>query len=286
MTKSFQSDADSRNLLSRQNILMCAADHFDVSYIINPWMEHQIGKSAHTLALGEWLNLRQHIEKKVPVSLIKPQPGLPDMVFTANAGFVLQNTAVVSRFRMLERQPEEPFFCGWFKEHGFSIAPWPQDVRFEGAGDALLDRGQPIIWCGHGFRTDAAAPALLEKVFGRRTIGLRLIDPRFYHLDTCFCPLSGGWLLYYPPAFDAPSRELITSLQPPHKNIEVGEEDALLFACNAVDVAGNVFLNAASDSLQARLRAAGFEPVVTPLGEFIKAGGGAKCLTLKLVEMG
>lgn len=267
-----------------QQLLMCAPEYFDVDYVINPWMEDQVGKALHALAQEHWANLRRHLAREAEITLVAPEPGLPDMVFTANAGFILGKTAVVSRFSTKERQPEEPFFSAWFERCGFTIAPWPEDVPFEGAGDALLDRGQPLIWCGYGFRSSRKAPALLEDIFARCAVALRLIDPRFYHLDTCFCPLAGGWLMYYPPAFDARSQEAIAALVPPEKRIVVSEKDALLFACNAVDLNGRVFMNDASDECQAKLRAAGFEPVRTPLSEFIKAGGAAKCLTLKLVE--
>jgi N-dimethylarginine dimethylaminohydrolase len=133
-------------------------------------------------------------------------------------------------------------------------------------------------------RSDEAAPRALEKIFGRRTIGLKLVDPRFYHLDTCFCPLEGGFVIYYPPAFDAASRAAIETLTPPAKRIEIGEDDAMRFSCNAVDIDGRVVMNDASPALQRRLAEAGFTPVLTPLGEFMKAGGSAKCLTLKLAE--
>jgi N-dimethylarginine dimethylaminohydrolase len=157
-------------------------------------------------------------------------------------------------------------------------------VPFEGAGDALFDRGQDLLWVGHGFRSDEAVPALLEKLLSRKTAALNLIDPRFYHLDTCLCPLAGGYLLYFPAAFDATSRAVIEALVPQEKLIAVEEEDALKFCCNAVDLDGHVFMNDASDGLREQLRAAGFTPVMTPLSEFMKAGGGAKCLTLKLAE--
>lgn len=268
----------------RQHVLMCAPEHFDVSYIINPWMQDQIGRAVHSLAREQWANLRRHLAKEAEIALIAPAPDLPDMVFSANAGLVVGKTAIVSRFRAKERRPEEPLFRAWFERRGFDIAPWPEDVPFEGGGDALLDRAQPLVWCGYGMRSGAAAPVVLERVLQRRTVALRLIDPRFYHLDTCFCPLEGGWLMYYPAAFDAASREAIETLTAPEKRIEVGEDDALLFACNAVDINGRVFMNDASSSLQSRLRAAGFAPTLTPLSEFLKAGGAAKCLTLKLIE--
>ena len=168
--------------------------------------------------------------------------------------------------------------------HGYEIASWPQDVAFEGAGDVLLDRGQPILWVAHGFRSDAAAAALVETVLGCKTVALELVDPRFYHLDTCLCPLEGGWLLYYPGAFTADSQKNIRALVPSNQRIEVSEADAAQFACNAVNVGRHVILNHASQELQTNLRRAGFTPILTPLTEFMKSGGAAKCLTLKLAE--
>ncbi len=266
----------------RARLLMCAPDHYGVDYVINPWMTHHVGKAVGALARRQWAALRALLAERADIAEIAPAPGLPDMVFTANAGFVIGRTVVVSRFRMEERRGEEPLFAAWFREQGFALADWPAGEPFEGAGDALPDRGRPLIWCGHGLRTSGAAPRLLESIFRRQTIGLRLIDPRFYHLDTCFCPLAGGWLMYYPGAFDAEARAVIRKVVPAEKRIEIGEADALLFACNAVELDADIVLNAASDALQGRLRSAGFRPLVTPLSEFIKAGGAAKCLTLNL----
>jgi N-dimethylarginine dimethylaminohydrolase len=270
--------------LDRQKILMCAPDHYGVDYVINPWMEGNQGSADRILAWQQWAALRLALEKHAEIALIPQQDGLPDQVFTANAGLVLGDTAVVSRFRAKERQGEEPLFRAWFEKNGFTVADWPRDITFEGAGDALLDRGKPIIWAGHGFRSDAAAPAFLEKIFGRRAIALKLVNPRFYHLDTCLCPLAGGTLMYFPGAFDEDSRKEIERIVPAEKRIAVDSDDAQKFACNAVDLDGHVFLNDASESLQGRLRQSGFAPIITPLSEFMKAGGAAKCLTLKLVE--
>jgi N-dimethylarginine dimethylaminohydrolase len=267
---------------SRKRLLMCNPDHFQVDYVINPWMEQQVGRTNHSLATRQWRAFHDFLSSVAAIELIAPQAGLPDMVFTANAGLVIDETVVVSRFRSTERRGEEPLFKLWFERHGLAIAPWPDDICFEGAGDALLDRARPLLWCGYGFRTDAGAPALLENVFGRKTAPLRLVDPRFYHLDTCFCPLSGGYLMYYAPAFDAASLERIAAIVEPEKRIEVGPEDALHFACNAVELGRRIFMNNASGLLQSRLRARGFEPTICPLPEFIHAGGAAKCLTLEL----
>jgi N-dimethylarginine dimethylaminohydrolase len=206
------------------------------------------------------------------------------MVFTANAGLVKERKVIVSRFASRERQAEEPLVRKWFQQNGYAIADWPQHVAFEGAGDALFDRELPILWFGHGFRSDTAAAGLIEEAIGCRTVSLRLTDPRFYHLDTCLCPLDGGWLLFYPAAFDRESRVKIRALIPDEKRLEVSEADAIDFACNAVSLGRHVILNHASEDLQSKLRRAGFSPILTPLSEFLKSGGAAKCLTLKLHE--
>lgn len=269
---------------SRQKILMCAPDYYGVDYVINPWMEGQHGKTSLDLAHKQWNALRDKLALYADILTVPPQPGLPDMVFTANAALVLGNKAVVSRFRNKERQGEEPHFLAWFKTYGFVCADWPQNIACEGAGDALWDRALPLLWIGSGFRSDAAAPAELERFFGRRVQPMKLVDPRFYHLDTCLCPLPGGFMLYYPGAFAPESLAILHELVPAAKRIAVAEEDAARFSCNAVELDGHVFMNGASQTLQDKLRAAGFDPVLVPLGEFLKAGGTAKCLTLKLVE--
>lgn len=269
-------------IAGRQSILMCPPDHYGVDYVINPWMQDQLGRTDRALAHRQWNDLLQIVSAGAEIARIAAQPGLPDMVFTANAGMVRGTVAVVSRFRSPERRGEEPFFRAWFEQNGFSIAPWPEGIFFEGAGDALFDPGRKLIWSGCGFRSDAAATPVLAKTFDCESIAVRLVDPRFYHLDTCLCPLAGGWLLYYPPAFDAASLQQIAQRVPQEKRIAVGDADALQFACNAVELDGRVIMNGASPELLARLRAAGFTPVLTPLSEFLKAGGTAKCLTLKL----
>ena len=267
-------------------ILMCAPEHFGVDYIINPWMENQIGRADPQRARDQWDNLRRHLAVRTDLAFVAQTSGLPDMVFTANAGLAIGGTVVVARFFAKERRPEERLFRDWFERQGFTIAPWPEDVAFEGAGDALLDREGRLIWCGYGWRSSERAPMLLEGIFDHQAVGLRLVDPRFYHLDTCLCPLSDGWLMYYPAAFDAASLERIAGLTPMEKRIEVGEEDALAFACNAVEIDRRIFMNACSPDLRSRLAGAGFPTVVTPLSEFLKAGGAAKCLTLEIRSNG
>ncbi|MEO1148228.1 MAG: arginine deiminase-related protein, partial [Cyanobacteria bacterium J06638_22] len=264
--------------------LMCSPDHYDVDYVINPWMEGNIHKSSRDRAVDQWQGLYHIIKDRATVELIRPQHGVPDMVFTANAGLVLDKTVVLSRFFHRERQGEEPFFKEWFQQQGFLVHELPKDLPFEGAGDALFDREGRWLWAGYGFRSELDAHPYLAKWLDVEVLSLRLMDERFYHLDTCFCPLVDGYLMYYPPAFDAYSNRLIEMRVPAAKRIAVDERDAVNFACNAVNINRTVILNKASDSLRQRLEGLGFEVVETPLTEFLKAGGASKCLTLRVTE--
>ncbi|MFN8392123.1 MAG: TIGR00300 family protein [Bdellovibrionota bacterium] len=269
---------------SSYRLLMCSPTHYDVQYVINPWMEGNINKMARETAAEQWKQLYNVLSSIASVELIEQQSGLPDMVFTANAGLVLENAAVLSRFYHPERQGEEQFFREWFAKHGFSVHELPLDLPFEGAGDALFDRGNSVLWAGYGFRTELDSHARLAEWLSVEVLSLHLVDDRFYHLDTCFCPLEGGYLMYYPPAFDQFSNRLIELRVPDEKRIVVSEIDALNFACNAVNLGKTVVMNSASPALKERLAAAGFSCIETPLGEFLKGGGSSKCLTLRLDE--
>jgi lysine-ketoglutarate reductase/saccharopine dehydrogenase-like protein (TIGR00300 family) len=263
---------------------MCAPDHYDVDYVINPWMEGNIHKSSRDRAVEQWEGLYHIIKEHALVDLITPQKGVPDLVFTANAGLVLENTVVLSRFYHKERQGEEPYFQQWFEDQGFTVHVLPKDLPFEGAGDALLDREGRWLWAGYGFRSELDSHPYLAKWLDIEVLSLRLMDERFYHLDTCFCPLLDGYLLYYPPAFDSYSNRMIEMRVPESKRIAVSEPDAVNFACNAVNIDRLVIMNKASDELKQRLASAGFQVLETPLTEFLKAGGAAKCLTLRVTE--
>jgi arginine dihydrolase len=267
---------------SRKKILMCPPDFFGVAYVINPWMEGQYGRADSAEALRQWLDLKTRVERHADVLLLAPRPGLPDLVFTANAGLPAKDKVVISRFRYPERRGEEALFRSWFETHGFEVIDPPENLFFEGAGDALRDAARDLFWVGHGFRSDAGMAPFLEKALDARAVPLGLTDPRFYHLDTCFCPLPGGFLLYFPEAFDSASRATIEAIVPQDRRIPVNDADAEDFCCNAVALDRTVILNAASPDLRARLASAGFLVEPTPLTQFMKAGGAAKCLTLEL----
>ena len=264
--------------------LMCAPSHYDVDYVINPWMEGNVHRSSKEQAQTQWQGLHEIIAAHAQVDLVKPEPGWPDMVFTANAGLILGDQVVLSRFLHPERQGEEPFFKAWFEQQGCTVHELPPDLPFEGAGDALLDREGRVLWAGYGFRTELDTHAYVSKWLDIDVISLRLMDERFYHLDTCFCPLTNGYLLYYPAAFDAYSNRLIEMRVPPHMRIGVAEEDAVNFACNAVNIEQLVIMNKASAALHQQLADVGFTVKETPLTEFLKAGGASKCLTLRVTE--
>ncbi len=270
--------------MDKARFLMCPPTYYEVDYVINPWMEGNLHRASRERARIQWQGLHDVLASRATVDLIEPQPGLPDLVFTANAAVLLGSRAVLARFFHPERQGEEPWFQQWFERHGWQVEQLPQNLPCEGAGDALIDRGGGWLWAGYGYRSELDAHPLLAQFLGVEVLSLRLIDERFYHLDTCFCPLSDGTLLYYPPAFDFHSNRLIESRVSVEKRIAVEESDALAFACNAVNVANSVILNQASPGLRQRLESRGFEVVETPLGEFLMAGGAAKCLTLRLDE--
>lgn len=263
---------------------MCPPDHYDVDYVINPWMEGNIHKSSRDRAVEQWQGLHHILKEHAIVDLVTPEKGWPDMVFTANAGLVLGDTVVLSRFLHKERQGEEPYFKQWFEANGYTVNELPKDLPFEGAGDALLDREGRWLWAGYGFRSELDSHPYLAKWLDIEVLSLRLIDERFYHLDTCFCPLANGYLLYYPGAFDSYSNRLIEIRVAPEKRIAIAEADAVNFACNAVNVDSIVIMNKASDALKSRLAEVGFQVLETPLTEFLKAGGAAKCLTLRVTE--
>jgi lysine-ketoglutarate reductase/saccharopine dehydrogenase-like protein (TIGR00300 family) len=271
-------------MVSPIRFLMCAPDHYDVDYVINPWMEGNIHKSSRDRAVEQWNKLYNVIKNHAIVDLVPPEKGWPDMVFSANAGLVLGENVVLSRFLHKERQGEEPYFQQWFENNGFNVYTLPKDLPFEGAGDALLDREGRWLWAGYGFRSELDSHPYLAKWLDIEVISLRLMDERFYHLDTCFCPLANGYLLYYPGAFDSYSNRVIEMRVAPEKRIAIKEADAVNFACNAVNVESIVIMNKASDSLKSRLAEVGFQVIETPLTEFLKAGGAAKCLTLRVTE--
>lgn len=262
-------------------LLVCPPDYFRIDYEINPWMRRSNVVDPEA-AVRQWHRLMEVLERDVGVVLerMKPVPGLPDLVFTANAGVVVGQKAVPSRFRYPERQREEAHFEGWFRDHGYEVVTLDEGMYFEGAGDLL---GFPDGWFGgYRQRSEVRAFPILSELFGNEILPVELIDGRFYHLDTCFCPLSGGELLYYPEAFDRYGQAAINERVTAERRLAVPEQEALKFACNAVCAGKHVVLPAGCPDTMMLLESRGYRPHPVPLDEFMKSGGSAKCLTLAL----
>ena len=261
-------------------VLMCRPDHFGIEYEINPWM-HVAVKVDHALAESQWESLhRTYVDLGVEIELAAPVAGLPDMVFTANAAVLWDGRAVLSNFHHPERQGEETHWRVELERLGLDVHELPRSLSFEGAGDALFvgDR----LFCGYGFRTDQASHRPTARILEVEVVSLELVDPRFYHLDTCFCPLDATTVLAAPDAFAPPSLRLIRDLVP--NLIEVPVEVAAGFACNAMPLGKHVVSSLTISQLEAPLRDAGYTTIPLPMGEFLKAGGGVRCLSLPLGE--
>ena len=261
-------------------IFMCPPTYYSVDYKINPWMK--IGEGNNNIAIEAWTKLRDIIKNDVgaEVLIMEPQKGLPDIVFTANAALIYKKTAVISRFRFQERQPEAQFYADWLENKGYKVEFLPEDICFEGAGDALFDGD--TLFSGYVPRSDISSHAYISNLLNIQVLSLELIDPRFYHLDTCFCPMQDGFLLYYPGAFDEYGNKVIENHFNSEKRIAVTEEEACTFTCNAVNIGYSIITNRTTERLKEEFTKKGFKHYEVDLGEFLKAGGSAKCLTLKL----
>jgi N-dimethylarginine dimethylaminohydrolase len=265
--------------------LMCPPTLYDVNYVINPWMAGNVNRSSRQRATDQWNVLHSAVAKFADVLLVEPEPGSPDMVFTANAGLVFDGIVALSSFYHPERQGEEPHFRRWFQKSGFTVCDIPRVTPFEGEGDALFEADGSRLWAGYGPRTREKSHRQLTELWDIEVVSLRLVDPRFYHLDTCFCPLANGEVMYFPAAFDTESQKRIEEHFPKGKRICVSESDALRFACNAINIGKTIVLNQISTELSAELQLLGYSVTQVELSEFLKAGGAAKCLVLRLSEM-
>ncbi len=266
----------------RATFLMCPPTLYDVDYVINPWMAGNIHASSRTRAAEQWQHLYEAVSKIATVELVEPEPGSPDMVFTANAGLEHNGIVAISSFFHPERQGEEPHFRRWFQQAGYKLIDIPRATPFEGEGDALFATASGCLWVGHGPRTALSCHRMLHDIWDIPIVPLHLIDPRFYHLDTCFAPLEGGYVMYFPDAFDHLSLHRIEAFYPPEKRIVIREADAVCFACNAINVGRNLILNKIGNRLSGQLEQLGFKVIQVELTEFLKAGGAAKCLVMKL----
>jgi N-dimethylarginine dimethylaminohydrolase len=269
--------------------LMTDPSCFDVCYRINPWMQ-PAAWTPEALAAAKSASHRLKLALQAAggkVETIGAVRGLPDLVFPANAAVVLDGRVLLARFRYPERQGEEPVFRTAF--HGLKarglvheIVELPDGVFHEGAGDCIWDAGRRLFWAGYGPRSSRSALAVVAQVFGQEVVPLELASDRFYHLDTCFCPLSGGEVLYYPPAFTAEALAAIRARVPEGLRIEASDEEAAAFCVNAVNIGSTVIMARAPASLHAKLGERGYRLVEIDLDPFILSGGAAYCMTLRL----
>lgn len=259
-----------------KQVLMCSPDYFGVTYDINPWMSDNIGQVDHAKAMEQWLKLKHSISKVADVKVMDGVEGLPDLVFTANAGIVSHDVALISTFYKEQRQPEEIVFRDYFKKHGYITLRI--NNSYEGEGDHLVDKFDRH-WLGTGFRTSKEAAENIHRIFWAKINALELVDPRWYHLDTCFAPLPNGELLWYPDAFSIKSQKLIRESF--KHTIDISLEDALAFSCNSVCIDNHIFIPKNID-VSTKLRQHGYNVEEFDLSEFMKAGGAAKCLVLYL----
>ena len=274
------------------SIMLVDPAHFNVSYVINPWMKpgdwaadpagHAADARASFAALCAALQAAG-----ATLEIVPGVAGQPDMVFPANAAIVLDRRAITARFACRERRGEEmPNLAALegFRDRGLldEVAIFPEGCFQEGAGDAIWDRTRQLFWCGYGQRSIEAAVAEVARFFGKPVVALELATDQFYHLDTCFCPLSGGEVLFYPPAFTPAALAKIHAHVAPAQCLEASAEDAAAFCVNAVNIERTVVMARAPDHVRAMLTARGYAVRDVDLDPFILSGGGAYCMTLRL----
>ena len=258
--------------------LMCPPEHFEVLYEINTWMRREVAVDPGR-AREQWDGLVAGLEASgAEVERLDPVAGLPDLVFTANAGVVSGTTYVPARFRHAERQGEIPHDVAWFEAHGWRVRPLPEGVSHEGAGDALPFAG--VLVSGYRTRSDAASHTPLSRLTGAPVRSVELVDPRLYHLDLTFCPLDDRRAIVAPAGWDRYGCKVVEALVPEPLVLE--DHEALEFTANSVVVGPVVHMPACPPAVGRRLESWGFDVVVHDVGEFLKAGGACRCLTLAL----
>lgn len=254
---------------------MCEPEYFTIAYEINPWM-NLANQVDQRLALKQWLNLQKtYKELGCKVVTIEPDKNVPDLVFTANAGLVYSDLFFPSNFRFPERQTEQSLFIKWFRKNGYRIIKLPQDMIFEGAGDALFCGNK--LYLGSGFRSDRNVANFLSKyIRDFEIVTLGLSNPYFYHLDTCFSPLPNGKFIYYPDAFDDESRIVLKN----DGGYEISEELCIYYGCNLTFVERTLVTGFCDESLKLISENLNLKVKLLDMTEYIKSGGGTRCLSL------
>jgi len=255
---------------------MTAPTFFAVEYAINPWMDTSTPVDA-ARAVRQWDELRSTYRTLGhTVEMVEPVAGLPDMVYAANGGLVVDDVAIVARFAYPQRAGEAAAYADWMSSRGFT--PHATQHVNEGQGD-LLVVGETIL-AGYGFRTDVRAHTEVAELTGRPVVSLELVDPRFYHLDTALAVLDDSTVAYYPPAFGDEARVQLRRLFP--DAVEVSSADAYVLGLNVVSDGKHVLLPANAIGFAEQIAELGFEPIGIDLSELFKGGGSVKCCTLEV----
>ena len=263
--------------------LMCPPRHFGVLYEINPWMSREVSVDPER-ALVEWEGLVATLEAAgAEVVVMEPEADVPDLVFTANAGVVNGGQFVPTHFRHPERRPETPIYAAWFAKRGWRVDHLPADFDHEGAGDALPftpEDGRTVLLSGYSFRSDAGAATELSSLLACPVRPIQLVDPRLYHVDLTFCPLDARHAIVAPLGWDAYGCKVVEALVP--EPLVLTDDETLSFCANSVVVGNTIVMPAVPPRVGRQLEAWGLTVVQCQVGEFLKAGGGCRCLTLAL----
>ncbi|AIT09991.1 amidinotransferase [Candidatus Francisella endociliophora] len=258
-----------------KEVLMCPPTAFDVIYQINPWMSLS-NRPDKKVARSQWDSLYEaYINNGIKVNLIDQHPDLPDMVFTANAGVVHQKTFISAKFISKERTQEEIFFQEWFKNNNYEVKKLNHYQG--GEGDALNYNNK--LYCGYGYRSDIESHHELAELLNKDVVSIKIVDSKFYDFDLTFCPLGNKAVLYYPGAYDEQSQKIAKDIP---NAIQLSHEQASKHLCNSVYVNDKLFMGQHDKELEKKLIKLDIEPVILDISEFRKAGGGLKCLTLKI----
>lgn len=274
-----ETSADAHTLpgqASKPTVLMCRPEHFTVSYRINPWM-HPEDPTDTSLAVKQWTTLyNTYVDLGFTVHLIESLPGLPDMVYAANGGFVLDGIAYGAKFHYPERQPEGPAYMDWFHSQGLDVRE-PESTN-EGEGDFLLV-GDTIL-AASGFRSDTSSHEEIAGIYGREVVSLQLVNPSYYHLDTALAVIDETTIAYLPSAFDEESLSILRKRYP--DAIIATEEDAAFLGLNSFSDGHNVVIAERATTFARDLADRGYNPIGVDLSELLLGGGGVKCCTLEL----
>jgi N-dimethylarginine dimethylaminohydrolase len=268
--------ATTTRIATKRTVLMCRPDHFTVVYRINPWMNPRLPTDTN-LAVRQWETLyNTYLDLGFDVHLIDPIDCLPDMVYAANGGFVIDNIAYGASFTYKERQPEGPAYMDWFRANEFDVRQ-PSNIN-EGEGDFLLVGD--VILAGTGFRSASDSHKEIAEIYGREVVTLELVNPSFYHLDTAVAVLDDTNIAYLPSAFNEAGLAILRERFP--DAVLVNEEDAAVLGLNSFSDGYNVVIASRAKDFERQLRERGYNPIGVDLSELLLGGGGVKCCTLEL----